>query len=88
MFRVLLVAGLGVMAMLYGSAIVGIIGTAIDDSGSSSQLEQLQREHAALVARQRGLQGPGGVEVEARRLGMVKPGEVPVVVTGLRSQER
>ena len=81
-------AGLGVMAILYGSAFVGIIGTAISGSGSSSQLEQLKREHAALVARQRGLQGPSGVEVEARRLGMVKPGEVPVVVTGLRSQDR
>jgi len=88
MFRVALVAGLALMALLYGSALVGIVGTTVDSSGSSKQLDQLKREHSALVAKQRKLQGPNGVEVEARRLGMVKPGEVPVVVTGLRSQGR
>ena len=46
-------------------------------------MSQLQREHAALVRRARALRARGSVEIEARRLGMVKRDERAYVVRGL-----
>ena len=48
-----------------------------------AEVAQLQREHAELVKRARALSSPGSIEVEARRLGMVKPDERAYVVRGL-----
>ena len=45
-----------------------------------AQVRELKRERALLEARLRSLTGPGAIEREARRLGMVKPGERPYVV--------
>lgn len=73
-----------VIAVFYASSIVGIVGAFFESSDRTSRLDQLKAENASLVAKRKALQGAGGIEVEARRLGMVKPGEVPVVVTGLR----
>lgn len=50
---------------------------------ASSELATLKRENAALKARRDALRGDKGVAAEARRLGMVLPGEVPFVITGL-----
>jgi cell division protein FtsB len=47
------------------------------------QVSQLQQEHAELVKRARALRSPGSIEVEARRLGMVRPDERAYVVRGL-----
>jgi cell division protein FtsB len=47
------------------------------------QVTQLEREHADLVKRARALRSPGSIEVEARRLGMVKADERAYVVRGL-----
>jgi cell division protein FtsB len=52
-----------------------------------SEVSQLQREHDQLVRRQRALRSPGGIETEARRLGMVKPDERAYIVRGLPSGE-
>jgi cell division protein FtsB len=48
-----------------------------------AELAALQREHARLTARRDALRQSSAIEREARRLGMVKPGERPYVVTGL-----
>jgi cell division protein FtsB len=45
-----------------------------------AQVHALKLERARLRARLRELTGPGWLEREARRLGMVKPGERPYVV--------
>jgi cell division protein FtsB len=45
------------------------------------QVAELRRQRVELRARLRELTGPGAVEREARRLGMVEPGERPYVVT-------
>ena len=59
----------------------------IDTLGQSkerqAQVEALEREHDRLEARKRALTRPDVVEAEARRLGMVRPGERPFVVRGL-----
>jgi cell division protein FtsB len=47
------------------------------------EVAQLQREHAALVKRAKALRSPGSIEVEARRLGMVKADERAYVIRGL-----
>jgi cell division protein FtsB len=47
------------------------------------QVQRLEREHTALEARKRALGDPDVVEAEARRLGMVRPGERPFVVRHL-----
>ncbi len=48
-----------------------------------AEVAQLQREHAELVKRARALRSAGSIEVEARRLGMVKADERAYVVRGL-----
>src|SRR5919204_6496799 len=45
-----------------------------------AQVHQLLRERARLRVRLRELTGPGAIEREARRLGMVPPGERPYLV--------
>jgi hypothetical protein len=47
------------------------------------QVTQLGREHAELVKRAQALRSPGSIEVEARRLGMVRADERAYVVRGL-----
>jgi cell division protein FtsB len=44
---------------------------------------QLQRENARLKARAQALKDPAALEREARRMGMVRPGERAYVVKGL-----
>lgn len=53
-----------------------------------AEVSELQREHAELVKRARALRAPGSVEVEARRLGMVKRDERAYVIRGLPADER
>jgi cell division protein FtsB len=47
---------------------------------SRADLRDLQAEHARLEARMRQLSGPGAVEREARKMGMVRQGERPFVI--------
>ncbi len=51
------------------------------------EVSQLQREHKQLVARKRTLRSAGSIEVEARRLGMVKADERAYVVRGLSREK-
>lgn len=48
-----------------------------------AQLSSLERQHTALLQRAQALQQPQTVQTEARRLGMVRPGERPYSVQGL-----
>jgi cell division protein FtsB len=48
-----------------------------------AEVAALQREHDALVRRQRALRSPGSIDIEARRLGMVRRDERAYVVRGL-----
>ena len=47
------------------------------------QVAQLQKEHTELVRRAKALRSTGSVEVEARRLGMVRDDERAYVIRGL-----
>ena len=48
-----------------------------------AEVEQLRKENKELRAKREALRNGGALEVEARRLGMVRPGERPFVVENL-----
>ena len=81
--RVGRVALLGVMVtivLLYIPPVSHWIQQSRTAARGHEQVRELKRERAQLRLRLRELSGPGAVEREARRLGMVKPGERPYVV--------
>ena len=80
-FSLLLVALL--LICLYVSPLRTYVATRHEASTKRAEVAALQREHAALVRRARELRRPGAVEVEARRLGMVRRSERAYVVRGL-----
>ncbi|HEV3378086.1 MAG TPA: septum formation initiator family protein [Thermoleophilaceae bacterium] len=52
-------------------------------SAHREKLEELGKENRELKRRVRALRGPGALEREARRLGMVRQGERAYVIEGL-----
>jgi len=44
------------------------------------QLKRAEREHRALLERRRYLRSPEGAEIEARKLGYVRPGEISIMI--------
>ncbi len=74
---------LAVLLYLYISAGVRVVETWGQSGREKAQVSSLQREHAALVAEHAKLSSTSTLEAEARRLGMMKSGEQPYVITGL-----
>ncbi|MEO6496580.1 MAG: septum formation initiator family protein [Solirubrobacteraceae bacterium] len=72
-----------VLLFLYVNPLRSYVGTLQESKQRQSEVQALQRENTALEARKRALANPDVVEAEARRLGMVRPGERPFVVRGL-----
>jgi cell division protein FtsB len=81
--RLGLLAVLGIILVLYISPVVHWIEQSRTAAHLHSQVRSLQAEHDGLETRLRQLHAPGAVEREARRLGMVGPGEKPYVVQGV-----
>jgi cell division protein FtsB len=78
--RVALLAVLVVIVLLYIPPVSHWIQQSRTAARGHEQVRELKAERTRLRARLRELSGPGAVEREARRLGMVKPGERPYVV--------
>jgi cell division protein FtsB len=78
-----LLAVLGIILLLYVSPLVHWVQQSRTASHERATVRSLQAEHDALQARLSDLHRPGSVEREARRLGMVAPGERPYVVQGV-----
>src|SRR3954452_25244744 len=72
-----------VVLLLYVGPAKSYIHTLGEPHARPGQARALEREHARLEARKRALADPQVVEAEARRLGMVRPGERPFVVRNL-----
>lgn len=68
---------------LYLSAGVHMLSSWGQARKDSSAVVALEREHKALVRQHEALGRQGTVEEEARRLGMMKKGEQPYIVSGL-----
>jgi cell division protein FtsB len=81
--RVALLLLLLFVAGLYLAPAHALFSTWRDSHAKQAQLHALKREHAALARQARALRSPLTVAAEARRLGMVEPGERPYVVRGL-----
>lgn len=71
------------MLVLYVNPLRNYVSTLQESKQRQAEVSALEREHSALEARKRALGNPDVVEAEARRLGMVRPGERPFVVRGL-----
>jgi cell division protein FtsB len=78
----LLMVLLGVVALYVGPSL-NFFHTYREAQSRRGEVRQLQAENAKLRARRKALQNPRTLEREARRLGLVKPGERPFIVKGL-----
>lgn len=71
------------MALLYVRPLAGYWAARGEATDRREQVQELRAENAELRARREALKHGGALEAEARRLGMVRPGERPFVVEGL-----
>jgi cell division protein FtsB len=78
----LLVVLLGVLG-LYVNPLRTYLSARGEAAQRRAEVAELQRENKRLRARKAELRDPRALEREARRLGMVKPGERAYVVNGL-----
>lgn len=83
--RVALLLVLGFILLLYVGPIHSYYSTWQQSKARHAQLRALQTENARLKARQTALRKPRVIDREARKLGMVRPGERAYVVDGLPS---
>lgn len=83
----LLVLLLGIAALYVGPAL-SFWDARGEAAERRAEVEQLQEENRRLRARRAQLRDPAALEREARRLGMVRPGERAFVVKGLPGGER
>ena len=72
----------GVMVS-YLNPLVNLLQAWQGSKSSDAQLAQLKREKVDLTERLRDVSSPAALEREARRLGMVQPGEHAYIVHGL-----
>jgi cell division protein FtsB len=79
----LLLVLVGVIA-LYVNPLRSYLSTWSEAKHRRAEVAELQRENQRLRARKAELRNKRALEREARRLGMVKPGERAYVVEGLR----
>jgi cell division protein FtsB len=78
----LLMVLLGVVALYVGPSL-SFFHTYREAQARRGEVRSLQAENDRLRARRKALENPRTLEREARRLGLVKPGERPFVVKGL-----
>ena len=71
------------LLFLYVNPLRSYVHTVRDSHTRQAEVARLEREHRVLVARKKALTEPAVIEAEARRLGMVRPGERAFVVRGL-----
>jgi cell division protein FtsB len=81
--RLALLFVLASLVYLYVSAGVHLLSKLSQAHAHSAQVRALRHEHALLVSQHELLSRQSTLEAEARRLGMIKPGEQPFIATGL-----
>jgi cell division protein FtsB len=78
--RLALLFTLFVIVLLYIRPVAHWVQQRSTAAHSAADLRDLQNEHDRLQARLKQLSGPGAVEHEARKMGMVRQGEKPYVI--------
>jgi cell division protein FtsB len=81
--RVALLVLLGGVLLAYVGPARSLVSTWRESNARQAQVRTLDREHQVLLRQAKQLRDPRTVQEEARRLGMVRPGERPYVVSGL-----
>lgn len=81
--RVALLLVLVVVAGLYVQHALAYLSARSQSQRQQGIVSQLKRSNAQLLQQQRALKDPATIVLDARQLGMVRPGERPYVVTGL-----
>jgi cell division protein FtsB len=81
--RIALLVVLIVLAALYIGPVQSFFSSRSEAEAQSAALDRLEDENRTLLERRRALRDPQVLEREARRLGMVRPDELPYSVEGL-----
>ena len=81
--RIALLVVLIVLAALYIGPVQSFFSSRSEAEAQSGALNRLEDENRTLLERRRALRDPQVLEREARRLGMVRPDELPYSVEGL-----
>jgi cell division protein FtsB len=81
--RVAMVVLLGALLYLYLSAGIHMLAKWSQARHHSAAVVTLEHEHRVLVREHEALTKQGTLEQQAHRLGMIKPGEQPFIVSGL-----
>jgi len=81
--RVAMLCVLAALLYLYVSAGVHMLSTWRQASHDSAAVAAMEREHTQLLHQHEVLSRPETLEVEARKLGLIKAGEQPYLVSGL-----
>lgn len=71
------------IAYLYLSAGLRLFSAWGESKRDSAQTHALERQNRALQRQHTALASSASVQAQARRLGMIRPGEQPYVVSGL-----
>jgi cell division protein FtsB len=83
--RIALVLVLFAVMISYLNPLVNLLQAWQGSKSSEAELAQLKKEKVQLTQQLREVSGPPALSREARRLGMVKPGEHAYIVHGLGS---
>jgi len=81
--RVALLVVLVIVAALYVQQALAYFSARAQADRQHAIVVRLERENAGLIRQQRALNDPATIVLDARRLGMVRPGERPYVISGL-----
>lgn len=81
--RALIIGVCLLIAILYIRPLVSIVSARGEAAERRAEVVRLQAANDRLTKRVKALKSPSALELEARRLGMVKPGERAYVIKGL-----
>jgi cell division protein FtsB len=82
--RIALVLVLFAVLLSYVKPVINLVGTWQESKAAQAHLHELQDENARLEKRAKLLNTPAAAMREARKLGMVAPGEQAYKITGLK----
>jgi uncharacterized membrane protein len=81
--RMAMLCVLAAIAYLYLSAALSLLSTWRESKRDSAQVVALERQNHVLLREHAELVSHGTLQTEARKLGMIRPGERAYVVSGL-----
>lgn len=81
-----LVVVFAIVIGLYAQHTLSYLSTRSVAGQQQATVSRLQRQNAALLGQERALNDPATIVSQARKLGMVRPGERPYTITGMPSR--